>query len=175
MKRFIQAMYNNYLKYAKYYNATGLICAFTIDIDTIKMLCIWLILVKILEKKNTSNIVNNNYELKQPMQVQTMNFANKEVMSDALNRQLDSDYKVNMILKLIENGDIYEWVDEELNNLIEVYKKASRNVWREQKVQDYETKKIIEIRNKTEEEYQEAVKKRDETLENLKKYLKKKI
>lgn len=144
-------------------------------LDEVKSgLVLGLVLLEIFKRHQTSN--NTTINNKEPMQVQTLYFTNETTLKDALNRQFDCEYKVNMLIELYDD-DIITFQDDEAENFANKYEQARYNLWRERKVKDYskptETEKFtIRIDKKTDEEYKEAKKQYEEALSNLKKHLK---
>lgn len=116
----IKLLYNkqSFLKALKfirspYWNATGLTCAFCIENDIIRIVCIWIVLIEIFKEKNVINATK--YILSKPMQVEKINFTSEKVMSDAINHQFDEKYKINMLSKRIDNL-INNWRGDDLSD-----------------------------------------------------------
>ena len=156
------------------FQASCIILAFSTPNDIVKIITLFITLSLLLRNKQ-SVVNNNNFNLKEPMRVNHLMFSNNEVLQTALNRQLDTGYKVNMILELIENDDIGSWNDDELENLIDLYEKARRNCFKQRETRDYKTKEITKTETKTEEEYQKALLHKKNCLSTLKEYLENKF
>jgi|688.fasta_scaffold41490_14 hypothetical protein len=156
------------------FQASGIILAFAIPNNTVKIIVLLITLALLLRNKQ-SVVNNNNFHLKEPMRVNHLMFSNNEVLQKALNRQLDNGYKVNMILELIENDDVSSWEDDELQTLIDLYEKARWNCFKQRDTRDYETKEITKTETKTEEEYQKALLHKEKCLKELKEYLENKF
>ena len=110
------------------------------------------------------------------MEVEKLFFSSEAVLREALNRQLDSEYKVDMLIQLYEKG-VIEFQDDETESVADKYESARRNNWRKREVPDYtmptETEKFtIRIDEKTDAEYEKAKKEYEEALEKLKEHLK---